>query len=153
MSLAVQDRYAPQNRCFGCGAANEKGLRIKSHEEGEGLVARWQPEAHHEAYAGMLSGGIIGALLDCHCNWAAAIHLMKKTGRDGPPATVTSRLEVRFKRPTPTREGVVLRARVVESADDRATVEGRLEAGGETTATCRAVFVAVKEGHPAWDRW
>ena len=63
-STSVQDRYAPQNRCFGCGAANEKGLRIKSHELGDSLVARWQPEPHHEAYAGMLSGGIIGALLD-----------------------------------------------------------------------------------------
>jgi hypothetical protein len=35
------------------------------------------PEAHHEAFPGMLNGGIAGALLDCHSNWTAAHHLMK----------------------------------------------------------------------------
>ena len=28
---SVQDRYAPNNHCFGCGPANPKGLRVKSH--------------------------------------------------------------------------------------------------------------------------
>jgi hypothetical protein len=48
---------------------------------------------------------------------------------------------------------VELRARVVESADDRATVEATLTAGGKVTATCRGTFVAVKPGHPAYHRW
>jgi hypothetical protein len=42
---------------------------------------------------------------------------------------------------------------VVESTADRATVEADMEAGGKTTATCRGVFVAVREGHPAYHRW
>src|SRR5262249_42116676 len=37
--------------------------------------------------------------------------------------------------------------------DDRATIEGSLSAGGKICATCRGVFVAVKEGHPAYHRW
>ena len=28
----------------------------------------------------MLNGGIVGALLDCHSNWAAAYHLMTNAG-------------------------------------------------------------------------
>jgi hypothetical protein len=48
---------------------------------------------------------------------------------------------------------VRLRAHVVESSADRATVEATLEAGGKVTATCRGLFVAVKEGHPAFHRW
>ncbi|HKC60893.1 MAG TPA: hypothetical protein VKB92_12470 [Myxococcales bacterium] len=28
--LSLQDRYAPDNRRFGCGPKNDKGLRIKS---------------------------------------------------------------------------------------------------------------------------
>jgi acyl-coenzyme A thioesterase PaaI-like protein len=48
---------------------------------------------------------------------------------------------------------VHLSARVVESSDDRATVEARLSAGDEVTATCRGTFVAVKRDHPAYDRW
>jgi acyl-coenzyme A thioesterase PaaI-like protein len=150
---SLQDRYAPQNRCFGCGAANEKGLRIKSRPEGDALVAEWTPEEHHEACPGMLNGGIIGALLDCHSNWTAAWHLMQRAGLDRPPCTVTAEFHVKLRRPTPSAGAVRLRARVVESSDDRATVEATLESGGTLTATCRGLFVAVKEGHPAYHRW
>ena len=36
---SVQERYAPENICFGCGPANPKGLRIRSFQEGDTLVA------------------------------------------------------------------------------------------------------------------
>ena len=36
---SLQDRYAPQNRCFGCGPSNDKGLRIKSYVEGDEVIA------------------------------------------------------------------------------------------------------------------
>ncbi len=152
-TLCVQERYAPNNRCFGCGPANPKGLHIRSFEDGEGLRAEWTPEPHHEAFDGMLNGGIIGALLDCHSDWAAAIHLMKASGASSPPCTVTSEFHVKLRRVTPTDGPVKLRARVVDSSSDRATVEAELVAGGKTTATCRGVFVAVREGHPAYHRW
>ena len=42
---------------------------------------------------------------------------------------------------------------VIRTGADRAVVEGTLEAGGNVTATCRGVFVAVQEGHPAFHRW
>ena len=149
----VQERYAPRNHCFGCGPANPKGLRIQSFEDEDGLHAEWTPEPHHEAFDGMLNGGIIGTLLDCHGNWTAAIHLMKASGAAMPPCTVTSEFHVKLLRVTPSNGPVRLRARVVESEADRATVEAELEAGGKTTATCRGVFVAVREGHPAYHRW
>ena len=101
----------------------------------------------------MLCGGIIGTLLDCHSNWAATHHLMRKTGAATPPCTVTADFAVKLMRPTPTAGPVKLRARVVESTEDRAVVESSLEAGGKTTATCRGTFVAVKPGHPAYHRW
>ena len=87
---SLQDRYAPNNKCFGCGPANKKGLRIKSRVEGDAVVADWTPDEHHEAFPGMLNGGIIGALLDCHSNWTAAWHLMNAQKLDAPPSTVTS---------------------------------------------------------------
>jgi acyl-coenzyme A thioesterase PaaI-like protein len=151
--VSVQERYAPQNRCFGCGPANAKGLRIRSFEDGDGLRAEWSAEPHHEAWPGALNGGIVGALLDCHSNWTAAIHLMRRDGSDTLPSTVTAEFHVKLLRVTPTGEPLMLRARVVESKGPRATVEAELVAGGETTATCRGVFVAVPEGHPAHHRW
>jgi acyl-coenzyme A thioesterase PaaI-like protein len=150
---SLQDRYAPNMRCFGCGPANEKGLRLKSYVEGDGVVASFRPEPHHDAFPGTLNGGIIGALLDCHANWAATYHLMKRSGSPTPPCTVTADMHVRFKRPTPTDAPVTLRAHVVDASDDRATVEATLEADGKVTATLRGLFVAVREGHPAYHRW
>jgi acyl-coenzyme A thioesterase PaaI-like protein len=153
MHESLQDRYAPHNRCFGCGPSNPKGLRIKSYVEGDEVVCTWQPEEHHEAFPGMLNGGICGALLDCHSNWTTAWHLMTKAGAATPPCTVTADFHVRLLRPTPLEAEVKLRARVVESTDDRAVIEATLEAGGKITATCRGTFVAVREGHPAYHRW
>ena len=150
---SLQDRYSPRGMCFGCGPANERGLRIKSRVNGDEVVATFQPESHHQAFENMLNGGIIGALLDCHSNWTAAHHLMQAAGLDAPPCTVTADFHVKLKRPTPLDAPVTLRAKVVESRADRATVEATLEAGRQVTATCRGTFVAVKEGHPAFHRW
>ena len=150
---SLQDRYAPSTRCFGCGPANAEGLRIKSHVRGDEVVAEWMPARCHEAFEGVLNGGIIGTLFDCHCNWTAAHHLMVASGADKPPCTVTAEYRVVLKRPTPSIAPVTARARVVEAGPDRAVVEGTLEAGGRVTATCRGVFVAVTEGHPAFHRW
>ncbi len=150
---ALQDQYAPHNECFGCGPSNAKGLRIKSHVEGDEVVAEFTPEAHHLAFPGVLNGGIIGAVLDCHCNWTAAWHLMVKHGQTSPPCTVTADYTIKLKRPTPLGVPLKLRARVAESGEDRAVIEATMEAEGKITATCRGTFVAVREGHPAFHRW
>jgi hypothetical protein len=72
-ALSLQERYAPSLRCFGCGPANPEGLHVRSFVGGDGvLVATWRAGPHHEAFPGVLNGGIIGTLLDCHCNWAAS---------------------------------------------------------------------------------
>ena len=150
---SLQERYAPRNACFGCGPANAQGLRIRSLVRGDETVCEWQPEKYHEAFPGMLNGGIIGTLMDCHSNWAAAHHLMQRNGLDHPPCTVTADYAIKLKRPTPTDKPVQLVARVLESTDERAIVEAELIAGGKVCATCRGTFVAVKPGHPAYHRW
>lgn len=153
MIESLQDEFAPNNRCFGCGPKNEKGLRIKSIVQGDEVIADWTPEPHHEAFTGMLNGGIIGALLDCHSNWTAAWHLMNRSKASSPPCTVTAEFHVKMRKPTPSKAPVHLSAKVVESSDDRATIDATLSSNGVVTATCRGVFVAVKEGHPAYHRW
>lgn len=153
--VSLQQRYAPSSICFGCGPANSAGLHIASRVgDGDQVVAEWMPRPEHQAFTGVLSGGIIGTLLDCHSNWTAAYHLMQRRGSDKPPATVTADFHVRLLRPTPVDGPVRLSARVVDSTDDRATTEATLESvDGSVTATCRGTFVAVKPGHPAYDRW
>jgi acyl-coenzyme A thioesterase PaaI-like protein len=157
--ISLQEKFAPHNICFGCGPANSKGLKIRSFlnsdspGENEEVLADWTPESHHEAFPGILNGGIIGALLDCHSNWTAAWHLMKKAEASHPPCTVTAEYSVKLFRPTPSRETLHLRARVKDVKGDRVIVEATLETLGKICASCRGTFVAVQPGHPAYHRW
>ena len=152
-SQSLQEKYAPENVCFGCGPANPDGLHIRSFPKDGEIVADWKPQKKYEAFSGVLNGGIIGTLLDCHCNWTAAYQLMKRAGEHRPPCTVTAEYAIKLLRPTPTNDSVFLSAKVVDITGDRATIDGTLSAGGKVCATCRGVFVAVKEDHPAYHRW
>lgn len=150
---SLQERYAARSTCYGCGPANEKGFRIRSFPVGDEVVVEWRAKPEHEAFPGALNGGVIGTLFDCHMNWTAAYHLMRRDALDRPPATVTAGYSVKLQRPTPTAGPVRVVAKVVEDGPDRAVVEARLEAGGEICATGRGTFVAVHPGHPAYHRW
>src|SRR5205814_4741602 len=88
-SQSLQEKYGPNNVCWGCGPANPSGLHIRSFSKNGEVVAEWKPEKKYEAFDGVLNGGVIGTLLDCHCNWTAAYHLMKRANEDRPPCTVT----------------------------------------------------------------
>lgn len=151
--LSLQAEYTPQGICFGCGPANAQGLRLESHATGEApeaeVVATWTPAAHHQAFPGVLNGGIIGALLDCHGNWTAARYLMVQGGLATTPVTVTMDFHVRLRRPTPVDGPLQLSARVKESEGNRVTVDAAIEAGGKVTATMTGRFVAVSPDHPA----
>ena len=153
MKQSLQDRYAPENACFGCGPANQNGLRIKSFIEGNQVTCSWQPQPMHQAFPGVLNGGIIGVLLDCHCNWTAAYHLMDALGSEAPPCTVTAEYSIKLRRPTPTDGPVELSAQLAELDGNRARISGTLAADGRICATCDGLFVAVEEGHPAFHRW
>ena len=153
---SLQERFAPNGRCFGCGPANPIGLHVASRPSDADPamdVARFVPGPDHEAFDGVVNGGILGTLLDCHANWTAAAHLMRARGVDRPPTTVTLEYAIRMRRPTPSDAPVDLRAWVVEASDDRATVEAEITSGDTVTATGSGIFVAVRPDHPAFDRW
>jgi acyl-coenzyme A thioesterase PaaI-like protein len=150
---SLQQQYAPNSICYGCGPDTKEGLHIASYVEGDTLVCDWGPEPKFQAFPGWLYGGLLGCLLDCHCNWTAAYHLMQKNAADVPPATVTAEYTIKFLRPTPADKPLRLVARVVSSKERSAAVDGQIFAGGELCATTNGVFVAVKPDHPAYHRW
>tara|TARA_B100001113_G_C20939535_1_gene548057 strand:+ start:304 stop:783 length:480 start_codon:yes stop_codon:yes gene_type:complete len=150
----VQRKFAPNSICFGCGPANNKGLQIDSHEIENGLVTTFLPKNEHEAFPGVLNGGIIGTLLDCHGNWTAAIAIMKERGDKRPDCTVTARYSIKLKRPTPMNQNLKITSKIVNVTGDRAEIEMWLESEeGKICAQGEGLFVAVTEGHPAYHRW
>ena len=150
---SLQETYAPNGRCFGCGPANPRGLHIRSYVADGMVVADWKPEPYHEAFEGYVNGGIIGVLFDCHSNWAATYGLMKRKGFSTPPGTVTAEYCVTHLSPTPITSTLHFVSKVVELSDSKAVVETTLDAAGKVTAKFKGTFVAVREGHPAYGRW
>jgi len=153
MPKGVQRTYAPNSICFGCGPANEDGLAIDSHRIEGGLEMRFTPQDHHQAFPGMINGGIIGTILDCHGNWTAAIELMDRSNESHPPCTVTANYSISLRRPTPTNCELHVTSKVEEVSGNRVKVSMVLSAQGEVCAKGEGLFVAVKEGHPAYHRW
>ena len=94
---SLQEIYAPNGICFGCGCKNKKGLQVKSFVEKGLVVSSWKAQKHHEAFPGVLNGGIIGSVLDCHCNWAASYFLMQTQGLNKMPCTVTADYFIKLK--------------------------------------------------------
>jgi acyl-coenzyme A thioesterase PaaI-like protein len=85
--------------CFGCSPCNPVGLHLKFVEEGDFLTAVWSPEDHFQGYNNLLHGGIQSTLMDEIASWF--IYVKMKT------AGLTSRLEVRYKKPVYTNEGQI----------------------------------------------
>ena len=143
MERAMQDVI--KVHCFGCGALNERGLQIKSYWESDDVVCRWQPQAHHIGYPGILYGGLIAAVVDCHCMWTATAHAYRRAGEEmraggARHMYVTAALKVNYRRPVPIDRPVELRARIAEFADRKVSVlcdvlsDGGLAADAEVLA-------------------
>jgi len=153
MDNGVQRQYAANSICFGCGPANEHGLQINSYRTEQGLEMRFTPSEEHQAFPGMINGGIIGTLMDCHGNWAAAIALMDEQNLGEPRCIVTASYSISLRRPTPTDTELVITAYAEEISGDKVNVRMELKADDKICATGKGLFVAVKEGHPAFHRW
>lgn len=144
---SLQDRYFPDLPCFGCGPANERGLRLKSYLSNSGdVIASFTAWPEHDNGLGFLNGGIIATLLDCH-SAAAVIHEARERGWPPLPGAalshVTAGLDVRYLRPAPLQGAVHLVATVVSSAEAEITAAVRLEYDGKIRAEAKAV----------WRRW
>lgn len=71
--FSLQERAAPDLVCYCCGPAHPTGLRIKSFwdEAGKFVVTRHTPRAEFAGFTGLVYGGLLAMLVDCHCGWTA----------------------------------------------------------------------------------
>ena len=147
-NAAFQDQGAVHH-CHGCGADNERGLRIKSYWDGEEAVATWQPQPHHCGGAReTLNGGIIASLIDCHSLNLAIADAYRAEGRAIGSAPrigyVTANLNISYKKPTPIDQPVDLRARITKRDGRKVWVSCALTASGEVRATGDVLGIRVE---------
>ena len=142
---AIQDQYDPAFQvCYGCGAQNPHGLQIKSTREADEVVALFTPGPEHLGVPGVVYGGLLASLIDCHGIATGAAHFQDLEQLDHPPRCVTASLHVEYRKPTPMNgQPLELRARVVEASTRKAVVEVSVRAAGETTVEGRVIAVRL----------
>ena len=119
--------------CFACGAENPDGLALEFvFSKDEEISAVFTPKRIHQGYDDMLHGGIVCTLLDA----AMTRLLMDK----GIPA-VTAHLDVRFKKPVPITEKLVVQARIEKRREHFFQLSADLAVNGSVAATATGRFL------------
>jgi uncharacterized protein (TIGR00369 family) len=133
----MTDRQPSSRSCFVCGRENPLGLKARWVSVAGANEVRSQlviPE-HFNGYPGVVHGGIITAILD----EAMARTLLVEGGFDD--LLVTARLEVTFRRPTPTDTPVIAVGRLLRRSGTRAMAAAELLlADGTVTARAEATM-------------
>ena len=148
MQKPIQDYYHPKAAiCYGCGRNNEHGLHIQTHWDGEVGHALFTPRPEHTAFPGVVYGGLIASLVDCH-SMAVAIAAMydaegRAMGTEPEFSCVTGNLNVSYKKPTPMGVELKLEGRIKELTQKKAIVLVDVIANGEVTAVGETVAVRV----------
>lgn len=142
---AIQDLYdADFQVCYGCGAKNPEGLQLKSYRDGDQVIARFFPRDDQLAIPGVVYGGLIASLVDCHGIATGAAHFQPDPLAT-PPRCVTGALSVDYKKPTPMNgRAIELSARVIEASDRKAVADVTVMVEGELTAQGRVVAVRLR---------
>lgn len=144
----IQAHY-PQGTqvCFGCGTDNPSGLHLETIWDGEKGVCHFTPSAEQLGFPGVVYGGLIASLIDCHAIGTATAAAYAAEGRQpgGEPviAHVTGSLKVDYLLPTPMGPELVLHAWVRSVERGRSLVECHLSAEGQVRAKGEVLCVRV----------
>jgi acyl-coenzyme A thioesterase PaaI-like protein len=147
---AFQDYYPDELKyCYGCGQLNEQGLKFKSYWDGEETVAIFTPRPYHIVIPGVVYGGLIPSIIDCHSTGTAAAAAYQAEGREmgtEPPVRfVTASLHVEYIRPTPMGVPLEVCGKIKEVKGRKVLVNATVLAGGEICAKGEVVAVKTPE--------
>lgn len=127
----------PSNTCFGCGAANARGMQLTFVQDDAArcIRGRFRLGDEYSGGPGFLHGGIIAVLLD---------EAMGKVNRFRGVRAVTAELKIEYLRPVPVGQEIVVEAREVEANGRNLFHEGEIRtAQGLVLARGRGRFVDI----------
>jgi uncharacterized protein (TIGR00369 family) len=129
--------HSAQNRCFGCGEANDNGLQLEFLLAPDGTVVcpATIPD-RFEGHPGYLHGGIIATLLD---------ESMSKAVRARGLTAMTRHLEIDFRRPVPSSAPIRMEGRVVRDEGRKHWAEATIfGTDGHLLAHGKGLFIEVR---------
>jgi acyl-coenzyme A thioesterase PaaI-like protein len=141
-------RQPSSRSCFVCGRDNPVGLKVKwdQDEQTREIRGRLTIPDHFGGYPGVAHGGIVGAVLD----ETAARSILVDGGFDD--LMVTARLEVVYRRPTPTGVPLEVVGRLKRRSGSRAEAEMEIVLP-DGTVTARGTALLVRPPEEVSARW
>jgi uncharacterized protein (TIGR00369 family) len=103
--------------CFGCGANNPIGMKLKFSRDGDWLRTEFVPDKMHQGWPGLLHGGILGCLLD---------EVMSNAAYFSGNTCLTASINIRLRQPVSVEERLVVTARIVRHRKKLIETEGRV---------------------------
>jgi len=122
-------------RCFGCGSANPRGLRLTGTWDGTAALLRHVPPVDSEGAPGIVHGGYVGALVDEAMALVAAEVA-------GAPA-MTRRVQLDYQAPTIVGRELLLHVTVPRHRGKIITVAVTGGQGDTTCFTAEGTFLQV----------
>ena len=126
--------------CFGCSPDNPSGLHMEFFEDGEDIVAFWEPGKYYQGWLRTLHGGIQATLMDELAGWV----VLRKLQTSG----VTSRMEVKFMKSISTDEPcLMIRGRMTDRKRNAIFIETEIydSAGTPCSRANLVYFVSPQE--------
>jgi len=129
----------PANQCFGCGGANDDGMKLTFVQDNEKrrIVGRFVLGERYQGGGGMAHGGIIATLLD---------EAMGKVCRFREVRAVTAELAVEYLKPVRVQEEIVVEGWETEQKGRNLFHVGEIRtAAGDVLARGKGRFVIIGE--------
>ncbi len=129
----------PANHCFGCGGANEDGMKLAFVQDNEKrrIIGRFVLGERYQGGGGMGHGGIIATLLD---------EAMGKVCRFREVRAVTAELSVEYLKPVRVQDEIVVEGWETEQKGRNLFHVGEIRnAAGDVLARGKGRFVIIGE--------
>jgi uncharacterized protein (TIGR00369 family) len=130
--------HSANNRCFGCGPANQNGMHLEFLRAEDGSLVSFSVIPNtFEGPPGYLHGGIIATLLD---------EAMSKAVRAQGSTSMTRKIEIDYLRPVPSGSPIRIEGRVIRHEPRKHWAEARiLNEDGIVLAEGKGFFIEVRK--------
>jgi uncharacterized protein (TIGR00369 family) len=143
------NRQPNSRNCFVCGIANPIGLRLRFTDDGEHTAhAEFVVPEDYNGYPGVVHGGIVAAILD----EVAGRAMLARGAEELRNLFVTMKLDVRYRRPTPTGTPLTAIGWMVQEGEGRARVRGEIRLP-DGTVTAEAECLMARPPAEFVERW
>jgi acyl-coenzyme A thioesterase PaaI-like protein len=129
------------NHCFGCGAANDAGMKLPFELDVDEKCTRgrFALGANYAGGGGFAHGGIIAAVLD---------EAMGKLSKLTDERAVTAELSIEYRRPIPVEQEITVEGwQEEEKGRNRFRIAEIRDSRGNLLARGKGRFVVVNEAH------